>query len=151
MKNTLVFAAALATLLTAGIAMAGHEYGGARHDELRADTNGDGRVSRTEAVDAGAKRAGEWFDKLDLDKDGFLTREEMQKTRKAHHEQLREKMEERFKAADTNSDGQLSLDEVQTQKPQLAERFGELDQDKNGLLSKEELRRFHRPTPPPQN
>ena len=50
-------------------------------------------------------------------------------------------MEERFKEADTNGDGQLSLDEVQAKMPRLAERFTALDTDKNGLLSKEELAR----------
>ena len=48
-------------------------------------------------------------------------------------------MEEHFKEADVNSDGQLSLDEVQAKMPRLAERFNTLDADKNGLLSKEEL------------
>ena len=49
-------------------------------------------------------------------------------------------MEERFKEADVNSDGQLSLDEVQAKIPRLAERFSALDADKNGLLSKEEIK-----------
>ena len=48
-------------------------------------------------------------------------------------------MEERFKEADANSDGQLSLDEVQAKMPRLAERFSTLDADKNGMLSKDEL------------
>jgi Ca2+-binding EF-hand superfamily protein len=49
-------------------------------------------------------------------------------------------MEQRFKEADANSDGQLSLDEVQSKMPRLAERFSTLDVDKNGQLSKEEIR-----------
>ena len=53
---------------------------------------------------------------------------------------MKEKMEERFKEADANSDGQLSLDEVQAKMPRLAERFSTLDTDKNGMLSKEELK-----------
>jgi Ca2+-binding EF-hand superfamily protein len=54
---------------------------------------------------------------------------------------MREAFDEHFKAADANSDGQLSLDEVQTNMPKLAERFSKIDQDKNGMLSKEELQR----------
>ena len=56
------------------------------------------------------------------------------------HGDMKEKMEERFKEADANSDGQLSLDEVQSKMPRLAERFSTLDMDKNGLLSKEEIK-----------
>ena len=52
---------------------------------------------------------------------------------------MKQKMDERFKEADTNGDGQLSLDEVQAKMPRLADRFTTLDTDKNGLLSKEEL------------
>jgi Ca2+-binding EF-hand superfamily protein len=54
---------------------------------------------------------------------------------------MREKVDEHFKAADTNGDGQLSLDEVQAKMPKLAERFSKVDKDGNGFLSKEELQR----------
>jgi Ca2+-binding EF-hand superfamily protein len=54
-------------------------------------------------------------------------------------EEMKQKMEERFKEADTNSDGQLSLAEVQAKMPRLADRFTTLDTDKNGQLSTEEL------------
>jgi signal transduction histidine kinase len=47
---------------------------------------------------------------------------------------------ERFKQADNNNHGQISLDEAQARMPRLAERFTTLDADKNGMLSKEELR-----------
>jgi Ca2+-binding EF-hand superfamily protein len=63
---------------------------------------------------------------------------------------MRGKMEERFKEADTNGDGQLSLDEVQAKMPRLASRFSELDKDKNGQLSKEELAHGHH-GPAPQS
>jgi len=66
---------------------------------------------------------------------------------------MRERFDEHFKSADTNSDGQLSLDEVQTNMPRLAERFTAVDKDKNGFLSKEELQRGHgghRKPPQPQ-
>jgi Ca2+-binding EF-hand superfamily protein len=54
---------------------------------------------------------------------------------------MKARMEERFKDADANGDGQLSLDEAQAKLPKLAQRFNTLDADKNGLLSKEELKR----------
>ena len=41
---------------------------------MRADTDGDGRVSRAEATAAGAERSGEWFDKLDLEQGRLSSR-----------------------------------------------------------------------------
>jgi Ca2+-binding EF-hand superfamily protein len=66
---------------------------------------------------------------------------------------MRGRMEEKFKEADANGDGQLSLDEVQAKMPRLAARFNDLDKDKNGLLSQDELAQGHhgpRPTTPAQ-
>ena len=134
------YAAGLAALL-AGTAMAGDapRSDGPR-DVMRADTDGDGRVSRAEATAAGAERSGEWFDKLDLNKDGYLTSDELKQARATRRADMQQKMEDRFKEADVNADGQLSLDEVQSKMPRLAERFSALDTDKNGQLSKEELK-----------
>ena len=154
MKTTLSTCLVAAALL-AGTAMAGDQpRSDAPRDELRADKDGDGRVSRAEATAAGAERSGEWFDKLDLNKDGYVTAEEMKQARETRHENMRgemkQKMEERFKEADANSDGSLSLDEVQAKMPRMAERFATLDKDKNGLLSKEELQHggpHHQPPP----
>jgi Ca2+-binding EF-hand superfamily protein len=116
----------------------------APRDEMRADTDGDGRVSRAEATAAASERSSDWFDKLDLNKDGYITSDEMKQARETRHDHMRaemkEKMEQRFNDADTNADGQLSLEEAQAKMPRLAERFTALDADKNGQLSKEELR-----------
>jgi len=124
-------------------------------DGLQADKDGDGRMSRAEATSSGAERTGEWFDKLDLNKDGYVTQEEMKQareTRAAKHGEMKEKMEARFKEADANSDGQISLDEAQAKMPRVAERFSTLDTDKNGLLSKDELKNgAHRGHPQPQS
>ena len=137
-------ALALAALL-AGNAMAGSDHkGSGPHGILRADTNGDGQVSREEAATLQEKIQGDWFDKTDTNKDGLLTEEEIRAGREARREHLRgdmkARMDERFKEADGNADGQLSLDEAQAKMPKLAERFNALDADKNGLLSKEELK-----------
>jgi len=130
----------LAALL-AGAAMAGDQpRSDSPHNAMRSDTDGDGRVSRAEATAAGAERSGEWFDKLDLNKDGYVTQEETKQARETRRGEMKGMMEERFKEADVNSDGQLSLDEAQAKVPRLAERFSALDADKNGLLSKEEIR-----------
>ena len=68
---------ALALLILGGHAMAGDSpRSDAPHDMLRADTDGDGRVSRAEAEAAGSKKSTEWFDKLDTNKDGSISRQE---------------------------------------------------------------------------
>ncbi len=113
----------------------------ARGDEMRADKDGDGRVSRAEATAAATERTNEWFDKLDLNKDGFVTPDETRQARETRREEMRGMFDEHFKAADANGDGSLSLDEVQANMPRLAERFNTLDKDKNGQLSREELQR----------
>jgi Ca2+-binding EF-hand superfamily protein len=142
MKTTF-YTLGLAAML-AGAAMAGDKpTSDSPRDTMHADTDGDGRVSRAEATAAGAERSGEWFDKLDQNKDGYVTQDELKQARETRHEMrgdMKEQMEQRFKEADANSDGQLSLEEVQSKMPRLAERFSTLDTDKNGLLSKEELR-----------
>ena len=137
MKTTSTTCALTLAALLAGTAVAGNPA----HDQMRADTDGDGRVSRAEATAAGSQRSGEWFDKLDLDKDGYITQDEMRQARETRRAGMREKVDEHFKAADTNGDGQLSLDEVQAKMPKLAERFSKVDKDGNGFLSKEELQR----------
>jgi Ca2+-binding EF-hand superfamily protein len=146
MKNALSTCLLAAAVLVTGAASAGDQpRAGARHDQMRADTDGDGRVSRAEATAAGAEKTGEWFDTADLNKDGYVTQEEIQQARDSRREQFRAdmkvKMDERFKEADANSDGSLSLDEVQAKMPRLADRFTSIDADKNGLLSREELAR----------
>jgi Ca2+-binding EF-hand superfamily protein len=142
----------LAALL-AGTAYAGDPPKSDAPHGMHADQDGDGRVSRAEATNSGAERSGEWFDKLDLNKDGYLTQEEMKQARATRHGDMKEKMEARFKEADVNSDGQISLEEAQAKMPRVAERFTTLDTDKNGMLSKDELKHGapgHRP-PQPQS
>ncbi|MEO7743568.1 MAG: EF-hand domain-containing protein [Usitatibacter sp.] len=46
----------------------------------RIDTDGDGKISKAEALAAAAAR----FDRADANKDGFLTAEELHAARKAH-------------------------------------------------------------------
>ena len=147
MKTTLTTCAVALAALLAGYAIAGDNprsdspNGNGPRDEMRSDKDGDGRVSRAEATAAATERTNEWFDKLDLNKDGYVTSEELKQARDTRHGQRQEAFDEHFKAADTNNDGQLSLDEVQANMPRLADRFSTLDKDKNGSLSKEELKR----------
>jgi Ca2+-binding EF-hand superfamily protein len=141
MKTTLTTCALAVAALLAGHAQAGDSpHGDGPRDEMRADKDGDGRVSRAEATAEATQRTNEWFEKLDLDKDGYVTSEEIKKARDTRRGQMQDRFDEHFKAADTNNDGQLSLDEVQASMPRLADRFATLDKDKNGMLSKDELK-----------
>jgi Ca2+-binding EF-hand superfamily protein len=144
----------IAAALLAGPAMAGDQPHGDAPG-MRADSDGDGRVSRAEAATASSQRSGDWFDKVDLDKDGYVTQEELKQARETRHDhrrgEMKARMDERFKEADSNGDGQLSLDEAQAKMPRLAERFTTLDADKNGMLSKDELKRGGPGRAQPQN
>jgi Ca2+-binding EF-hand superfamily protein len=141
--------------LFAGAAYAGDPPKSDAPHSMKADTDGDGRVSRAEATSSSAERSGKWFDKLDTNKDGYITQEEMKQARDTRHQMhgdMKEKAQARFKEADVNNDGQLSLDEVQSKMPKLGDHFTTLDKDKNGMLSKEELKqggmgRRHPPQP----
>ena len=58
--------------------------------------------------------------------------------------QSQEERAERFDNADSNGDGQLSLEEVQSTKAKrLAENFEKIDADGDGQLTKEELKAAH--------
>ena len=50
-----------------------------------------------------------------------------------------QKLMAKFKAADTNGDGQLSKDEMSKGMPRLAAHFDEIDTNHDGQVSKQEL------------
>ena len=58
-----------------------HQQARSQH-VMKADTDGDGRISRAEA--AKMPRLAEHFDQIDTNKDGYLSREELQAARAAH-------------------------------------------------------------------
>jgi Ca2+-binding EF-hand superfamily protein len=136
--------AAAGLILTAGTASTalGGEERESRGDAMwqRLDSDADGRISRAEADAAKGGRLAENFATLDSNQDGFLTREELQAAKADKRAHAKERMQQQWREADVNGDGQLSLDEAQAKMPRVAERFNTLDADKNGLLSPEEMR-----------
>ena len=138
MSRNLVLAAALLALMPATLLAGEDERKGDAFTRL--DTNKDGVLTKDELQAKGAARIAASFDKLDRDKDGMVTQEEMREARTTRMAAFKEQAQTRFREADQNSDGMLSKEETQAGMPRLAERFDKLDQNKDGQLSPEELR-----------
>lgn len=90
--------AAFALMLAATPALAGENHDGkgpGRHFE-KVDTNKDGKISREEMV----AKSNRMFDKVDADKDGFVSREEGQKFHEARKAKWKAHREEMKKQAE---------------------------------------------------
>lgn len=133
----------LAAALSGGLmilslsAMAGEKMGD-MHDPMKMmDSNGDGMVSSSEHA-AGAKAM---FDKLDADRDGFVTATEMD----AAHEGMdkRDGMEhemssaDKIKAIDSDGDGKLSAAEHATGSQNM---FARSDASGDGMVDAAEMK-----------
>ena len=126
---TMIFAAAAAN--------AGDASGPGKPDRPTLDPNGDGIVTREEAK--AYPRLTADFDVADANKDGQLDATEMNAHRDRMRSEMRARADERWKAADTDGDGKLSLAEAQASMPQMAERFQKFDANKDGYVSRDEM------------
>ncbi len=106
-----------------------------------ADTNGDGMISRDEANAASASlpHLAKNFDRIDANKDGYITLEEFQAAMQAMHHRHHGGL---LKHLDKNGDGVISRDEAQAA-PRFAKHFDEIDTNKDGVISKDELQAAH--------
>ena len=60
--------------------------------------------------------------------------------RAAKAEKAKEKIEEKFKAADTNHDGKLSKDEAKAGMPKVYEKFDDIDTGKTGFITLDQVK-----------
>ncbi|MBL8517509.1 MAG: hypothetical protein JNM76_11150 [Betaproteobacteria bacterium] len=98
-----------------------------------ADKDGDGKLSKDEA--AALPRLAKRFDQIDANKDGFITKEEMKAARQKHDG-------DRLARVDTDRSGTITRAEAERM-PKLKENFDKLDTNKDGVLSKDELKAAH--------
>ncbi|MEI7744093.1 MAG: EF-hand domain-containing protein, partial [Chloroflexota bacterium] len=120
-----------------------------------ADKDGNGSLSREEAA-ASMPHVAENFDKLDTNKDGQISVDEMRAMHKDGGRHSPEQMKQHFKDADKNADGAIDLEEAKAGMPMLAEHFADVDTNKDGKVSPDEMRAHHQrmhpdqaPPPPP--
>lgn len=137
---------ATAGLLIGSAALADH-HGGGMHEHQGKDArmpmfglfdeNKDGKLSREEVQ----KGVDKMFTEIDTNKDGTISQEEMRAHYKSMHDKMHSQMQERWKAADKDGDGALSRAEVDSAKmPMLSRDFDKLDVNKDGKLTPDELR-----------
>ncbi|MFO0577076.1 MAG: hypothetical protein U1A78_23980 [Polyangia bacterium] len=61
---------------------------------------------------------------------------------KTDAEKRDKEIEERFKAADKDHDGKLTLDEAKAGMPRIAKGFGKIDKDKKGFITVDQIKAF---------
>lgn len=113
-KTLLAGALAALTLAAGGVAVAQQSPDRAQARALRADADGDQRLSRAEFVDARVQRLAA----ADADRDGSVTREER---RAAHQARRAGRADARFERLDADNDGVISKAEFDARGERRAE------------------------------
>jgi Ca2+-binding EF-hand superfamily protein len=105
------------------------------------DSNHDGRIGKSEWQAARLREANARFAEIDLNRDGNLSKEEMQQARPRHMgEGHGGGMHGKLRAMDTDGDQQFSRAEIGDKLPRLAADFDRIDANRDGKLSREEIR-----------
>ena len=108
-----------------------------------ADSNHDGNISQSEWQSARLREASEHFQRMDANRDGKLSRTELDQARSERmgkRQSDRAGHRERIRALDKDGDQQLSRAEIGNEMPRLAADFDRLDANRDGKLSREEIR-----------
>jgi Ca2+-binding EF-hand superfamily protein len=153
-------AAVCAALLVAGVAEAGSKKRSSRVATTPAATTpvgnaasactgagmGMGAVGHVAGAGAmGGSFLLDRFDEIDTDKNGQVSRDEAKAWSDATRQQVRQRVEDHVKAADTNGDGQISLEEARAKLPMAASHFEFLDANKDGQITLAEFERLRDP------
>lgn len=111
-------------------------------DASQVDRNGDGRITREEASQL--PPLAKEFDRIDANRDDILDREEIAAYHHGmanHHGDHHRDIEARFKQADKDGDGALTIEEAKAGKViPVVHHFEELDTDRNGKVTIAELK-----------
>lgn len=111
---------------------------------FRADSDGDGRLSREEAQRV--PRLVRRFDRIDRNADGFITGPEVRawraSTRVVSSIGTGKGANEILRIADLDGNGVLSRAEFAQRLPRFAGRFDRIDADADGLLARAELEQW---------
>lgn len=137
--NRILLATALSLACSIAYAASTDAQAPARHGPSALDTNGDGFVSREEA--STHPRFAESFDRIDANKDGQLSLDELRSARHSGHHRHHARL-------DANNDGSISRDEAKTA-PRLAQNFDAIDANKDGMLTRDEMHAWRRAQPRP--
>ena len=133
MRAALICAAALLAL---GAAFASPATARDRFDPMemlaKSDANGDGRVSRSEYIDARRDR----FERMDRNNDGYFTEDDLPRIARKRGG---EKVDRVIEALDANRDGRLSRPEFVDGPTRL---FDLGDRDRNGVIDRAEMDRL---------
>jgi Ca2+-binding EF-hand superfamily protein len=135
-------------LLTCGMMMAASAFAAdsnpspARAPFKALDIDGDRMVSLAEAQQ-GAPQLASRFNELDGDKDGLLSIDEVLAGQPIRSHRITRDMQADFTAADADGDGMLTSAEA-ADMPIVSEFFGEMDANKDGYVTKDEIRQHAR-------
>ena len=134
-KHIIIGTAALAVLVpTAALAQddaRDNNRGQKRFEKL--DANKDGQISLEEMLGVTAER----FAAADADKDGEISLEEM--TAQMQKRKLERRAKRRLARMDFNGDGKVTQDEIENR---AKKRFAMIDRNDNGFIEKAELRQM---------
>ncbi len=100
--------------------------------QMQLDANKDGVIDRAEA--AKAPRLLERFDQLDKNKDGKLSADERPQRGGENRRGGKQGGQAKMKALDTDDDDRISRAEAQAGQARMAERFDEMDVNKDGYI-----------------